>query len=105
VHVVVCIDRVSIEIQIRTLVQHLWADLMERLADRLGRQIRYGGPPNAMAGLTVVEGQLLIDGMMSFSERWAGRTDTGPRDAALRLQELADDLWSDLGKFLNTSDQ
>jgi len=44
VHVIVSLDGITIEVQVRTMAQHLWADLMERLADRLGRQIRYGEP-------------------------------------------------------------
>jgi Region found in RelA / SpoT proteins len=44
-HVAVSFDGVSIEIQTRTILQHVWANLMERLADHLGRQVRYGEPP------------------------------------------------------------
>jgi ppGpp synthetase/RelA/SpoT-type nucleotidyltranferase len=45
VHVIVLIDRCACEIQIRTVPQHLWAEIVERLADRWGRDIRYGGQP------------------------------------------------------------
>lgn len=45
VHVVVRVGRCSCEIQVRTRTQHLWAEIVERLADRWGRQIRYGGLP------------------------------------------------------------
>jgi ppGpp synthetase/RelA/SpoT-type nucleotidyltranferase len=34
-----------IEIQVRTQLQDLWAQAMERLADETGRAIRYGGAP------------------------------------------------------------
>jgi putative GTP pyrophosphokinase len=40
--VVTCQDR-PIEIQIRTLLQHAWAHLSERLADVHGHDIKYGG--------------------------------------------------------------
>lgn len=33
------------EIQLRTKLQHEWANLFEKLADRVGRGIRYGEPP------------------------------------------------------------
>lgn len=46
VHVVVRIGRCLCEIQVRTSQQHLWAEIVERLADRWGRQIRYGGQPD-----------------------------------------------------------
>lgn len=45
VHVVVRVGRCWCEIQVRTSQQHLWAEIVERLADRWGRQIRYGGQP------------------------------------------------------------
>lgn len=34
------------EVQIRTRLQHLWAEMFEGMADRWGRQIRYGGQPD-----------------------------------------------------------
>lgn len=42
VHVVVHVNDIPIEIQVRTEWQHVWAEFFEKLADRLGRQIRYG---------------------------------------------------------------
>ncbi|WP_380166427.1 hypothetical protein [Jannaschia sp. R86511] len=41
VHVIVKVDGLACEIQIRTSLQHAWANLYERVADRLGRSIRY----------------------------------------------------------------
>jgi ppGpp synthetase/RelA/SpoT-type nucleotidyltranferase len=45
VHVIVFPQGVPIEIQVRTRWQHEWADLFEKLADRIGRGIRYGERP------------------------------------------------------------
>lgn len=45
VHVVVYPEKVPVEIQVRTHRQHEWADLYEKLADLIGRGIRYGEPP------------------------------------------------------------
>jgi len=45
VHVVVFPEGVPVEIQVRTLWQHEWAELFEKLADLVGRGIRYGEPP------------------------------------------------------------
>ncbi len=42
VHVIVRHGRCSVEIQVRTRAQDLWAQTVERLGDRWGRQIRYG---------------------------------------------------------------
>lgn len=46
VHVVPRVDERPVEIQIRTGLQHTWANGMERFADVFGRQIRYGGEPS-----------------------------------------------------------
>jgi hypothetical protein len=46
VHVIVTIEAMPVEIQIRTELQDSWAQIVERLADRWGRGIRYGEPPD-----------------------------------------------------------
>ncbi len=43
VHVVVSLAGLDIEIQVRTELQDLWANSFELLADRWGRDLRYGG--------------------------------------------------------------
>jgi ppGpp synthetase/RelA/SpoT-type nucleotidyltranferase len=45
VHVVGEVDGFRVEIQSRTVMQQWWADTTEHLADRWGRGIRYGEPP------------------------------------------------------------
>lgn len=45
VHIVGKVVGLPVEVQVRTQGQHEWALLVERLADRWGRQIRYGHPP------------------------------------------------------------
>jgi ppGpp synthetase/RelA/SpoT-type nucleotidyltranferase len=44
------VDGHPIEIQVRTPLQDLWAQTIERLADRVGRAIRYGERPVGMTG-------------------------------------------------------
>lgn len=41
IHIEIRIERVKVEIQVRTREQHLWAEAMERLGDTVGREIRY----------------------------------------------------------------
>lgn len=43
VHVVVVIDRRGVEMQIRTALQQLWAELSEKFSDLLDSAIKYGG--------------------------------------------------------------
>jgi hypothetical protein len=47
VHVVTKLDGRWVEIQVRTQLQNKWAQIMENRASLWGRQIRYGGQPNA----------------------------------------------------------
>ena len=46
IHVVVPVNVCWVEVQLRTRLQDLWAQLVERLGDAWGRQIRYGGEPD-----------------------------------------------------------
>jgi hypothetical protein len=43
VHIIVAPHEVSVEIQVRTALQDLWAQLSERLADVVDSSIKYGG--------------------------------------------------------------
>ncbi|MPZ78020.1 MAG: hypothetical protein GEU77_16040 [Deltaproteobacteria bacterium] len=43
VHVIVPVSGRRIEIQVRSTLQHLWAEFSERLADELGSELKYGG--------------------------------------------------------------
>lgn len=43
VHVIVEIEGASVEIQVRTILQHRWAELSEKLSDLMDAAIKYGG--------------------------------------------------------------
>lgn len=43
VHLVVQVDANPVEIQIRTLFQHLWSELSENFADKESQELKYGG--------------------------------------------------------------
>lgn len=45
IHLIVRLEGIPIEIQIRTDLQDMWAQITEKLADRWGRGIRYGEDP------------------------------------------------------------
>jgi hypothetical protein len=71
VHVVVQVDERFVEIQVRTVLQDLWAQLTERLGDAWGRGIRYGDPPDdpdALVGSGTTR-QAFFDGLLHQAER------------------------------------
>ncbi len=45
VHIIYDVDSVPVEAQVRTKLQHAWAELSEKLADRFGPDVKYGGGP------------------------------------------------------------
>jgi ppGpp synthetase/RelA/SpoT-type nucleotidyltranferase len=53
VHVIIDVDRRLVEVQIRTELQHLWAEFSETLAGALDQSIKYGG------GAPVIQENLL----------------------------------------------
>lgn len=48
VHVIVFPHGVPVELQARTAWQHEWAEVFEKLADAVGRDIRYGASPERL---------------------------------------------------------
>lgn len=75
VHVIANVHDHNVEIQVRTWLQDLWAQMMERLADSWGRAIRYGGLPEDPEGLAGI-GQLtraeVSQLLMNVAERIEG---------------------------------
>lgn len=47
VHVIAKVDGIPVEVQFRTALQDEWAQVFEQVGDAWGRQIRYGGRPDA----------------------------------------------------------
>lgn len=57
VHVIAIADGKPIEIQVRTLLQHLWAEFSEKLADVIDPAIKYGGGPESAKKLLSVSSE------------------------------------------------
>lgn len=75
VHVVVSEAGRFIEVQIRTSVQHTWAELSEKLADEFGHDIKYGGGSEELSTYLVT----LSDAMCAFENA----LDSGNNDKIL----------------------
>jgi hypothetical protein len=108
VHVIVSLDGITIEIQVRTLMQHVWADLMERLADRLGRQIRYGESPTPPPGVSIGSAQSIVNAMMGLSATWAehppdGDPSLGHGGMPLQMDEFTEQVWAVVSDAVRSS--
>jgi len=51
VHLIANVQGKQIEIQVRTTLQHLWAEFSEKLSDVIDPAIKYGGGPTDVSGL------------------------------------------------------
>lgn len=58
VHLITEVDGFRVEIQIRTLLQNLWAQITERVGDVVGRGVRYGVLPDNPARRSAVQALL-----------------------------------------------
>ena len=84
VHVVAKLEGLPVEIQVRTELQHTWAQTMERLGDYWGRMVRYGGDPldadrshRVMAGGQPKSRGQWVDLVKALSSTIAGDEQTG----------------------------
>lgn len=93
VHVIAEVDTCLVEIQVRTRIQHWWAQLLEKIADTWGRQVRYGQEPTepgqdagGRTRLEVVEAVMRLSGILAEFETLvaAGRD----REAAELLERI-----------------
>jgi ppGpp synthetase/RelA/SpoT-type nucleotidyltranferase len=101
-HLVVHVDGLPIEIQIRTELQDSWAQIVERLGDRWGRGIRYGQDPENPEGLVRSGGDVftrreLLEVLMRLSDAIL-RVERDRRwlDASNQVLGEMDSLWEQL---------
>ena len=101
IHVVAILERYRVEIQVRTELQHLWAELAEKLGDLWGRGLRYGtddyGPLLGAGTLTRREVVSQIQDLSDIiSEVENLRVPLSARESDLELHPPADDADSDV---------
>lgn len=82
VHVIVEISGKTVEIQVRTSFQHIWAEISEKYADLYGSEIKYGGgEPNIRSTLEQLSKLVAV---YEDIERQVVRPDASPSVRKLR---------------------
>lgn len=81
VHVIAKVEECFVEIQVRTGLQDIWAQVMETLGDIVGRGVRYGEPPPAVA--EVVE--MLQETSQEIADLEAGRDSLDRLESSLAV--------------------
>lgn len=61
VHIIAKISGKPVEIQIRTLLQHEWAEFSEKASDVIDPKIKYGGGPDRQRNLLIQLSRLVTD--------------------------------------------
>jgi putative GTP pyrophosphokinase len=73
VHIIVRVAGTLVEIQVRTTLQHVWAELSEKFSDELDPSIKYGGGPSEVRKLLAYISEVLA----KYEEAEAGVVETG----------------------------
>lgn len=68
VHVVVSVTRKVVEVQVRTALQHVWAELSEKLSDLTDPAVKYGGGDPDIREL-LSEASLMVAEQESYESR------------------------------------
>ena len=93
VHVVASPSGMSVEIQIRTAWQHLWAETSEKLADTLDPAIKYGqGPAHVRAQLQ--RWSVVIADWEAVQASWAGGGQL-PFERGAEIARLQDQVYAE----------
>ena len=61
VHAIVKVEDKAVEIQVRTSLQHVWAELSEKLADVVDPAIKYGGGDESLLKLLKLASTLVLE--------------------------------------------
>jgi ppGpp synthetase/RelA/SpoT-type nucleotidyltranferase len=87
-HLIADVDGSLVEIQVRTRLQHAWAEAFEKLADATGRGIRYGAQPDSEQAARVIELMMRISAASSRLEAQQRSIAETVRDIASLESEL-----------------
>ncbi len=96
VHIIALVDERPVEIQVRTELQDRWAQVMEGMADELGRGIRYGEEPKSKAAAKNLAVMKILSELITSMERHPGEGVKAPEVVA-GVEQLLKGLEAILG--------
>ena len=99
VHVIASPSGLPVEIQVRTIYQHVWAQFCEQLADKLGIEVKYGGHPAAQNLLNT-----LSDTIRSLEDAGSSLIRVNLHSSPMARQELLM-AFHDLIRFMEQAPQ
>jgi DNA-binding protein YbaB len=99
VHVIVNCHRKLIEIQIRTSLQHLWAELSEKFSDVVAPAIKYGGGDKAVQTI-LIDTSILVAREGSIETEFADKIAKLTPDEGLVIRKELDRLRGNVFKYL-----
>lgn len=115
VHVIVFLEGVPVEVQVRTELQHMWAEATERLGDRWGRGLRYGAGPDEPEKLVfppsvITRGRFVkllqdLAGSIATYEEAQYTVDKAEVQLSFTEQPASDNLWHDVEEARDTLGQ
>lgn len=95
VHVIASVRGRPVEVQLRTELQHMWAELSEKLSDVFDPSIKYGGgPPDLRVWLLEFSG-----GIGRFENLARGRSPSKIQAMKRQLREVIEQLLAQLSKL------
>ena len=106
VHAIVVVDGVSVEIQVRSLLQQLWAEFSERLSDIVDAALKYdGGPKTFRQGLysiskDIAELEEIERRLHAFTTQTAGKTNSAIQEVFDNCQPLKERVEGLRGKII-----
>jgi ppGpp synthetase/RelA/SpoT-type nucleotidyltranferase len=106
VHIVVFLQGLPVEIQIRTALQHRWAEISEKLADRDGPMVKYGGGSSQVRSTlaylsdlvaTVEASETRLDVLLNQ----ARTLEPDNHEGVIRIEELREKMRAEAGSDLD----
>ena len=103
VHIVVAVAAKLVEIQIRTRMQHVWAETSEKLSDTVEPSLKYGGGPEAYR-VMLLRASSVVAAVEGLESSLVGEPSAEIRQALRELRTELGDLMNQLASSVESSE-